>query len=300
MVPAVAGCGLPYVIGPVGGFEPHIAEFDRFLSPVQRLLERLRAIAIRRAMNSTALAQAVAGAELVLASTPESHRALLELGASRVEIVAQAGLYAEHFELLGDRQRRSDRGNGDVEIVFSGRLVGWKGEAIALYALAEIRDLAWRFTVVGDGANRANLEALARRLGIADRLQTTGMVSQEQSFDYLRGGDLFLYPSLRDSGGMAVLEAMAARLPVVCLAAGGPGFYVTSETGRPVQPASGDESLEGLVAALRELIGDRDLRARLGAAARERCERYFTWEARERKFLDLVRPVWEQASGIGL
>jgi glycosyltransferase involved in cell wall biosynthesis len=97
--------------------------------------------------------------------------------------------------------------------------------------------------------------------------------------------DVFVFPSMRDSGGLAVLEAMAHSLPVVCTDLGGPGVIVNNRCGRVVLTLG--RSREDLVAscadALREIITAPELRDGLARGARTR--------AREFNFQNLVRSI---------
>ena len=82
--------------------------------------------------------------------------------------------------------------------------------------------------------------------------------------------DALLFPSLRDSGGMVVLEALAHGLPVVCTDCGGPGCIVNGCCGRVVQTLgrTRDEVIGGIAEALYDLSCDRVLLTKLSRAAR--------------------------------
>jgi glycosyltransferase involved in cell wall biosynthesis len=100
--------------------------------------------------------------------------------------------------------------------------------------------------------------------------------------------DVFLQPSLRDSGGMALLEALAAGLPVICLAVGGPKEIVNSRCGvvTAVHGRSQPEIENDLAAAVCELARDRERLGMLSQGAVERAKS-FRWR-------DLVARVYGQ------
>ncbi len=95
-----------------------------------------------------------------------------------------------------------------------------KGARLALRALA-CTPPDVRLTVVGDGPDRAKLERLARRLGIADRVEFRGAVRREEVFVLLAGAAGAVFTGLREEGGLALAEAMLTGVPVVVLANGG-------------------------------------------------------------------------------
>ena len=119
---------------------------------------------------------------------------------------------------------------------------------------------------------------MCQTLGIAHAVEWNGWMHQSELASVYRSHDVFLFPSLHDSSGGVVLDAMSYGLPVVCFDLGGPGVLVTENSGIVVTTAL--RGRQQLVAALAEamkiLAGEPDtLRAvQLGALARAR---EFTW-----------------------
>jgi len=120
--------------------------------------------------------------------------------------------------------------------------------------------------VVGGGAELPGLTALARRLGVAQRVIFLGEVAEVS--EVLAGADVFVFASLYEGLPNVVLEAMAVGLPVVTTAVGGiPEVVGDGETGYLVPTRRPQE----LARRMLQLAGDGDLRRRLGQAARERA-----------------------------
>jgi glycosyltransferase involved in cell wall biosynthesis len=154
---------------------------------------------------------------------------------------------------------------GPVTCAFVGRLVAIKQVDLLLRACARAfaEDPRGRLLVAGDGESRAELEALAARLGLGDRVRFAGW--QTDLAALYAGIDVVALSSINEGTPVTVIEAMAAGRAVVSTAVGGvPDLIEDGRTGRLVPP--GDEV--ALARALTELIADPDLRARLGAAAR--------------------------------
>ncbi len=169
-----------------------------------------------------------------------------------------------------ERIRRGVRG---PVILCVGVLRYYKGLHIMLNAL---RELDATLIIVGEGNQHAALQALAARLGIAERVRFAGRVPDEQLPTYYHAADVFVLPShLRaEAFGIVLLEAMAAGLPVVSTEIG----TATSEvnvhgtTGFVVPP----NDAHALAQALRVLLADESLRRRMGEAARERATTEYT------------------------
>jgi glycosyltransferase involved in cell wall biosynthesis len=143
---------------------------------------------------------------------------------------------------------------------------------------AEVQTVAadCRLLVVGDGPQRAELEALARELGIAQRTEFAGAVAHAAVPAWLNRLDIYAAPSRLDSEsfGVAVIEASACALPVIVSDVGGlPEVVRDHETGLIVPR----DDVPALQAALRRLALDAVLRGRLGRAGREHVEREYEW-----------------------
>ncbi len=125
-----------------------------------------------------------------------------------------------------------------------------------------------RVRVVGDGPELPRLRRLASRLGIADRVDFLGRIDDQALAREYAGADCFCHPSVQEAFGIAVVEAMAAGLPVVAgRAAALPEIVRDGVTGLLVAPR--DPS--AIAAALAQLLDDGELRASLGAAGRLRA-----------------------------
>lgn len=151
------------------------------------------------------------------------------------------------------------------------RLDPVKGVSVLIEAFARV-DEAY-LAVIGDGPERAPLASLAGSLGVASRIRWTG--HRRDVSRCLPAFDLFVQPSLYEGLPNAVLEAMAAGLPVVATAVGGtPEVVADGVTGILVPPRDPDALAEAIVCLLR----DPDLRCKMGQMGRERVAQWFTVE----------------------
>ncbi len=119
-----------------------------------------------------------------------------------------------------------------------------------------------RLVLVGDGPERAALEARAAALGLADAVRFLGR--REDFAEDLRHADAFLLPSESESFGVAALEALASGVPVVAYRVGGLPEVVAPEAGRLVEPFD----VDALARATLALVADPAAQAAAGRAAR--------------------------------
>ena len=200
---------------------------------------------------------------------------------ARVEVEAPPGLR----EQLGG-------GEGRSLVLMPARLDAQKGHRVLFEAIPQVPDAV--FLLAGEGPERESLEALATQLGIADRVRFLGR--REDVPQLLATCDVFALPSLYEGSSLAVLEAMAARIPIVSSAIGGTDELI--EDGRSgLLVAPGDA--EGLAAALRRVIDDLALRESLAARARERVEAGLTREQMAARVSGVYRELLGEAQGDG-
>ncbi|HEY4374006.1 MAG TPA: glycosyltransferase family 4 protein [Burkholderiales bacterium] len=284
--------GIPCVVGPLGGGESAPLALRRHYP----WREYLRA-ALRDAVNALAhfdpwLRQSYAQAALILAKTPETRHWLEAPYRAKASCMLEIGIGAVH-----DSAATRPSTTGPLRLLYVGRFIALKGMGLGLRAFARLRaqGVDARLTMIGQGSEAARWRALAADLGVAQAIDWVPWMPQEELLRSYREYDLFLFPSLTDSSGNAVLEAMANGLPVVCLGLGGPAQLVNQECGHVV-PAIGrseDEVIEDLARAMAGIARDPALAGRLreGALARARG---FAWN-------EVVARVWgARGSGYGL
>ena len=162
-----------------------------------------------------------------------------------------------------------------TRLIFVGRLDAVKGVPVLLDAFAEARDTlpGLSLTLVGDGPDRAALEAEVTARGLASAVIFAGYRSQAEVAALLAEHDALVLPSFAEGVPVVLMEAMAARLPVIATAVGGVGELVEhAVSGLMVPPGDG----AALRAAILQVLGDGALRTRMGAAGRAVVETRFT------------------------
>jgi glycosyltransferase involved in cell wall biosynthesis len=171
-------------------------------------------------------------------------------------------------------RRSLDTPDEDVVVVQVGRLESSKGYRETLAALAALRDVpTWRYWIVGGPQRRSDerhlrdLRAAVRRWDLGERVRFAG--ERHDVPLLLQAADVYCQPNVSpEAFGLTLVEAQRAALPVVASAIGGSLEIVDEATGLLVPP--GD--IAALAAALRRLLGDAGLRARLGQAGRVRAD----------------------------
>ena len=267
--------GIPFVFGPVGGGEFAPAELRRSLALRSRVAEAARAAANRLAAFDPLVRATLRSAALVFYKTPETLRQIP--GKFHAKCICMQDVACDTAALAAEPAL-----SAEPRFIYAGRLLYWKGIHLALKALAELRHEmpGARLTVAGSGPDEGWLRELSGRLRIAGAVEWLGWLDHAKTIELFARHRALVFPSLHDSGGTVVMEAMARGLPVICLDLGGPGAILPPDCGIKIAAHGQSESqvVAGLAGAMKLLAtGDepcREMAANALAAARLR-----TWQA---------------------
>jgi len=267
--------GVPYVWGPVGGGATAPPRFMRSFGFAGGARQLLRAFSDAFAKIDPLLWITARRASVVVADSPGTLAALPLGAAEKTVLESQDGIHTGEVP-----QRKSGKTDG-LHAAYIGRLMYWKGVHLAIEAVAEARktrsDITLTLLSIGAGADK--LREQAKRLGVSDAVEFAEDLPRQEALEQLAECDCLLFPSFQDSGGpFAVLEAMQAGLPVICLNMGGTALTVTDETGIRVNVRSPREVIRDMASALLRLADDPELRDSMGEAGRRRVQEKYLWD----------------------
>ncbi len=181
---------------------------------------------------------------------------------------------------------------GPPILLFVGRLVTRKGVDRLLQALATVTDRDWRLEIVGFGPERERLEALARELGLKERVAFLGRVSDDELGGAYRRATCFVLPATLDERedteglGVVLLEAMSYGVPVLATRRGGiTDVVIDGRTGVLVE-----DEIPAIAAGIRRLLEDLRQAREMGERGRERVRAAFGWDS----ILDRLEAVYRR------
>ena len=262
---------IPFVIGPLNGGLPWPAGF-RQLENQKEWVSNIRSLYRYLPFARSTYRHASA----IIAASSQTYAEFAAYN-GKVFFVPEPGI--ARSLCYGDS--RSPNSRAKLELIFVGGLVPRKACDLALRAAAPLlrSDLA-RFTVVGEGPERARLEQLTRSLGIEKAVLFCGWLSHGDVLKHLRAADAFVFPSLRDNGAGVVFEALASGAVPVVADFGGPGDIVHPKVGYKVPLTNESDIVAQMEKILMELAHNRDRLEQLRRQGIAYVQERLTWDAK--------------------
>lgn len=175
-------------------------------------------------------------------------------------------------------------------LLYLGRLVPAKRVEVVLAAMARllIRHPQLRLLIAGDGPLRETLEARARELGIAHRVEFLGWVNPDDVYTVINSATCVLMPSLREGLPLVAVQAALMGRPIVASAVGGLVEVILDQhTGALVDP----DDFEGFVSAVARVLEDPERATCQGMAGRAHARKTFDWEQTVLRYHEVYRGI---------
>ncbi len=277
--------GLPLVRGPLNcglkspaGFARHLRTDASWTSGVRHLTRAVDALfgSSRRA------AAIVAGTQATVAEIGPRHQ-------PRTRLTAENAIDPEAFTA----RPWPEGAEHHLRLLFVGRLIAVKGLDMLLEAMVRARalGLCCSLEVLGDGPMRIEWQAQAIRLGLTQGVHFRGAASREQVIAAMHDCHMLCLPSVRESGGGVLVEAMACGRPVVAVAWGGPAEIVSEAVGSALPATDAEGVIEGLVRVLRDCATNPGAWRAKAQAAAQVARAAWSWDAR----LDGMATIYREA-----
>jgi glycosyltransferase involved in cell wall biosynthesis len=281
-----AAAGVPFVLGPLNGGLPWPKGFETERRTEREWLSYVRGLyrlAPGRGRMFDAAAAILAGSRHTASEIPARY-------AGKVVHLPENAIDPARFNRVA-----AQRTDGVLRACFIGRLVPYKGADMAIAAAAPFLARGrLELDIVGDGPERAALEAQVRDLGAGAAVRFHGTLPHGQVQDVLAEANLLTFPSIREFGGGVVLEAMALGVVPLVVDYGGPAELVAEGTGWRLPLGPRDAIVAGLRDRLGAILDDPSDLPAVAARARAHVAAHFTWAAKAEKIAAVYAGVLER------
>ena len=200
---------------------------------------------------------------------------------ARLVSFPEIGFDPAMFHVNGTNPAGSRSSDGAIDFLYAGRLVPYKLPELPVRAFAEtpaLRD--HRLHIVGDGPELDRIKALIAAHDLQDCVLLHGRKTQQEVADWMRGTDVFVFPSIRELGAGVVIEAMACGSHCLTADYGAPGVLAGSGRGTTIPVAPMDKMVADFAKAMAALAQDRARLSGAAAAGQSYAEAQYPWSAK--------------------
>jgi len=273
--PTLHRLGLPVLLGPWNGGLPSPSTFPEFMKQDSAWLYPVRNLGrIAEFVN-----RGIADSAMILTATDATRNSIPEPYRNKCHRMLENGVDLSVFRAMP--WPSPPKVENLLRVVFVGRLVPFKGVSMLLDAVKTISgSIPVELVIIGEGPERAQLEAHAAALELSPPVRFQGHRTLSDVSAAIRAAHIFCLPSVRESGGAVLLEAMASGRPVVAVRYGGPAELVTDDVGRAIAPVGREYVIQELSKTLRDVAERPEVWRLKGLAGRKRSEQEFSWDAK--------------------
>lgn len=283
----------PFVFGPVGGGQetpPALADYIRRY----RKKERVRSILNRLALMRPSYRKGIRRAAAVLVSNDETMAVLKKHFGANIPMqqLCELGVDGAYLQ---ERETLKHEAGETVHLIVSGRLMYRKGMELLLDACLHLQTkIPWVIDVYGGGHQEQDVRHQIQQRGLEEKVLLHGKVPYTQMQQAYASADIFLLPSLRETTGTAVIEAMANKLPVIALNQNGVKYLVSDRAGVLAQIGTKEETIKNFAAAMELLIEEPSKRCQLGEEGYRLLQTAYTWQVKLRQMEQLYRSIQQK------
>lgn len=229
-LPSFMGClnGL-FIYGPVGGGERAPFHLRSSYTFKGKILDFCRDLANYTSRFDPFMHLTYSSADKIYLKSPDSKWVIPKKYHSKISVSLEIGCDIKYLNC-------SRKPDNFYRVLFVGRFIYWKGIYIVLDTIKKLKlhkDI--KFTFVGSGPDASNLKNYIR-FNCLDNVEVINWVDQHKLKEIYSAHDLFFFPSLHDSSGNVILEAMTYSLPILALDLGGPGYILRDTCNTLIDP----------------------------------------------------------------
>ena len=268
----------PFIWGPIGGGEGEPFSFLKTLPMKQRGLQYVRLLMNSAAILNPTVFIASLRAKSILVRTENTAKVIPKIFRSKVKTILETAMEDDIFNFSKEVKNLDTK---KVRLLTTGRLMPSKNIITVIRAIGHLpKSYPVTLTVVGSGSESKYIDKEITLLGLDDKIIRINETSRANVLNELTDSDIYLFPSLREGGSWALMEAMAIGLPVICLNWSGMEIITDDESAIRLPVTNPEQMPKDMAEAICKLIDNPELRRKMGETGRYRIKNVFNWEAK--------------------
>lgn len=241
--------GIPLIWGPVSGGENIPSKIKIKMSLKEKIIEYVRNASQIGALMFPSIRKTMKTAKAILVATEETKKKIPTKYQSKTFILPAIGI--EKMPAVNKKNRH----DGKIKIIMAGRLINWKAFDIGIRGFLRISDKypEVELHILGEGKRKKELKILASDK-IGKKIIFDNPVKHDHIYEFYSEFDLFINTTLRDSGCMTMMEAMAVGLPCIAIATGGPNVLLKRFDECKIMPTSYEDCVNAVSLLIEDYI----------------------------------------------
>jgi glycosyltransferase involved in cell wall biosynthesis len=269
------GLGIPSIWGPLAGGESIPLGFESYLPSTARS-EKFRDFLNRLTLRLPSIRESLDQADVLLVSNSTNVTFFGKRYQSKCVIVPANAVRDDELGNLPPPAPHRD----EKVLLHVGNCVERRGMPLVFEALKDFPAEELRLIIAGAGPALKTWQELAAQICPALQVEFLGRIPRVQVTELYDQTDVFLFPSLRDSGGSGLLEAMTRAIPVICLDHGGPAEMLDEGAGIRIPVTNPGKTVVALRDSIKGLLYHPEMASEIGRRGRERAIHRFTWDGK--------------------
>lgn len=275
---------IPFIYGPIGGADAVPISFLSLFPFKGRLMQYFRYILNFTAPINPLVMIPCIKAKYIICRTKNNVDILPSFLHKKTKIQLETGMILDDFPEISSKKII----NTKIRLITTGRLIPLKNIITVIKSLAILKnDYDFTYTIIGSGPEEGNIRKKIKELGLSNNVFITKQIPREQVLKELDRADIFLFPSLKEGGSWALMEAMAMKLPTICLDWTGMSVIADQHSSIKLKVSNPQKMVIDMAQAIAYLIDNPDIRIQMGEYARKRIETVFNWD-NKRAFIEEI------------
>ena len=267
---------IPFIWGPVGGGEGIPKTFLSSLPVKQRVVQTLRYFLKYLNYLNPLFIYTCIKAHLIITRTNNTLDFIPKIFRHKSKVFLETSMEDEIFRI-----QKNINFSKEIQLVTTGRLVPIKNVITIIKALTFIpKRYKIKLTIIGSGNENERICNEIVKAKISNKINFIEETTREDVLSILSESDIYLFPSLREGGSWALMEAMVIGLPVICLNWSGMEIITNEQSAIRLPVSNPDQMPKDMADAICKLIDNPKLMERMGKAGRERIKNVFNWDAK--------------------
>ena len=276
---------IPFIWGPLGGGECVPKTFLKEFPFKQRVVQKIRYWLIATSFLNPLVVFPCKKAAVILVRTNNSLEIVPKRFRYKAKVVLETAMENEVFKYKRNVERKNDN---VFKIISTGRLVPFKNIVSSIRAISLLdKGLNIQYKIIGIGHERKSLIKEIENYGLQGKVEILNEMSRVEILHELANSDVYLFPSLREGGTWALMEAMAIGLPCICLNWTGMNIITSEDSAFRLEVTNPNQMPIDIASVLCKIIENRNYANQIGDNARQRIMQQFNWNQKGSFMKDL-------------